>query len=455
MTKKLVIQKLQEYKHNVNEERKATARKLYDYYNGDLVPHLHELLQRQFEKDYDMMKLRPRVNNIIDFVIDANSKVFAAKMEYKFKHENTQIIFDEFVKRSFFNQFMDEINKLTNLLNLTLVRPVWRNERMEIDVILPQIFDVIQNKENSTQADAIIIEKNYKDTLGNTQILYYYWDNENHFIFDNEDNIHKVANNDNFINPYGEVPYVEFRKKVKIDTFFGFLPYELENIQDNINILLTDLNNLIKFQAFTPVVIEGWDGKAFIEISPSKPLCLTTNMHGVNPNVKTLDMSGTKIMDLWNHVREQITLTAFKWNIPPSSFKVKSTIMSGFQLRMENVKLIEERARQIKIYEVYVENFFKKFKLIYNYHAKSNLDLIPEDEEITIIFGDIKIEKTVDELNQERDSDLKHGIKSPIDYIMANNPDITEEEAEKKFLKNLEYMSKIKSAEQGFVPQIA
>ena len=72
--------------------------------------------------------------------------------------------------------------------------------------------------------------------------------------------------------------------------------------------------------------------------------------------------------------------------------------------------------------------------VVWNEHNPDKL--IDIKSKLRIDFGEIEFPLSMDERGRDISVNVMNNIKTPIDYIMDDNPDLTREEAEKKFTEN-------------------
>ena len=135
---------------DANNTRKLEAEKRLDYYWGDQARHLEDLLKQQF-KNPERMLLQLEFSNITKEIIDQVSMVYKSHpnrvllLNGEPAPEAQEKIYSEMLRQTNIDALMKVVNRFTNLLNTVGVQVVWRDNQLQLDVITPDTFDVIQD----------------------------------------------------------------------------------------------------------------------------------------------------------------------------------------------------------------------------------------------------------------------------------------------------------------------
>ena len=163
---------------DVNQQRKnkwkASRYEALDYYNGET----YDYTSKYFSQS-TLDKVVAGNINITKRVIDRVSLVYMTPPIRTYSNED---VVDFFVEKDL---KLQRLERMTNLLDAVLLKPVWRinkegNGTIEYDIIsdYEPIFD-----EDPLKPVAIIYPITMKATvMDNTPEQFAYWDNENHFI---------------------------------------------------------------------------------------------------------------------------------------------------------------------------------------------------------------------------------------------------------------------------------
>ena len=146
--------------------------KAYDYYKGRT---------EAYTKSYVSDSLNEQIScpnvNITKRVIDRISLVYMKAPLREYSNESTPDFFHQK------NHKMQRAEKLCNLLECILLKPTWRNERIEYDIIRdwePLFYD-----DDPLNPSAITYPLSVRSSVMDTTAeLWAYWDIDNHFIYE-------------------------------------------------------------------------------------------------------------------------------------------------------------------------------------------------------------------------------------------------------------------------------
>jgi len=112
--------------------------------------------------------------------------------------------------------------------------------------------------------------------------------------------------------------------------------------QDSINVKLTELNQLIKMQAFSIPVIIGEPPAGSLTIDPSNwiSIPLAGSIDKGQPDFKFVSPD-PKIADVIEAIADGVARIADAWGVNPAQFKLQGSPQSGLSLKMQNIRLME------------------------------------------------------------------------------------------------------------------
>ena len=237
--------------------------KAYDYYKGRT---------ESYTKGYFSNSLVSQIPcpnvNITKRIIDRISMVYMANPIREYSNEATP---DFFHMKNF---KMQRAEKLCNLLEVILIKPTWREEKIEYDIIRDwewMFLDGDDPLNPSAITYPISIRSSVMDT---TAELYAYWDSDNHFLYEKGTGKKLVAeDNPEMINPYSMLPFVECYSNGKPEASLFDTDASLDLIATNeaANVAEFNKNANIMFQSFGFGYITGSNiEKEQIEIGQDK-----------------------------------------------------------------------------------------------------------------------------------------------------------------------------------------
>ncbi|RLC65502.1 MAG: hypothetical protein DRI01_00650 [Chloroflexi bacterium] len=441
-----------------NIKFKERIRKLIDYYEGRQLEYLEDILKKQFV-DYEHLKLQPRFVNITKQIIDTVAVTYkwgAQRELYNNKKkvsDKENALWQYIYESTKWERYMRVVDKYVKLLGTTFLRPYFNTDdnKLALDLVTPDEIDIIQHPQDPTKYIAVLYARIATDTYlirvgeykTNLQYIYHYWDAENYRQFLVDGTILRIEGNEEGINPYGVLPFVRFMDTMPLQGVFVDRGEDLLNAQENINVKLTQLNYLIKMQSFSIPILIGYNPTSDEEIvlHPGRPYVLPpTAKDETQPDLQFRTPS-PQINTLMEQIEKEITAIARVYGISESEFRLTGSPSSGFALKMENLKLIEQRENALPYYEDAEEELFEVVKKVWNYHS----DYLPSGHEFKgVKFDDnTKLKVTInppifpespDEERSRWDWLFANKMATPVEYYMRYKG-MTEEEAQKYWEK--------------------
>lgn len=440
-----------------NTERKAEACKRLDYYHGDQLEHLDRVLAAQFAHP-DKLKLQKQFTNIVKRIIDEVSVVYKRAPARRLMKAGKALegqpaeTYQKMLEDAGVDAALKKVNRYTNLLRTIGVQVVWRNGRVELDVLTPDILNVVQDPLDPTKCSAVIIEQAFADTValdtpGNpygASKLYIAWTPAQHQVFDQSGVTRSDLANAEGANPYGLIPIVWFRSEAPDGYFWNEGAQDLMNAQDAINVKLTELNQLIKMQAFSIPVIIGQAPVGGVSVDPSNyiEIPLADSIERGQPDFKFVTPS-PKIADLIEAIREDVRRIADDWGLSMSSFKLTGTAQSGLSLKVQNIRLLERREDDLTLYRSYEKELFRVMRVVHNAHAQKKL---PEDAELSVNFAELDFPEDPAVEDQRWVTRISQNVASRAQWLMAIDPDI---KTEKEAIERLKEIKKVNDQTRG------
>ncbi len=391
--------------------------------------------------------------------------------------------YDNVMQESNIDFVMPATNNYTNLINHTVVKAVWRDSRMEYDLLnfdnvevftdpvdwmrivavkyyiglkLPEVQDMKVSK-NTKQVG---VPNDYDITTNELQDyaqarVYTFDDISAEGIIENGQatrleagkiyHIQPNGNDEKIImtedNPYKDEdgkplnPFVIFDKEYPVGERFDFSTgNDLRDLNINIALLLVYINSAEKYQSFKQIVAIVKDKKNIpnpLRLDPAAALILEGD-EGFTPSVNTMDLQ-LDIKQKIENLKDRIFNCLAGYGISPENFQMSASPQSGFALKISNIGKLEAREAQIPQYRRGERKLFDVTRIINNAH---NTEQISMSAKFSIDFADPDFPMSPDEKIKKDEFELKHNIKTDIDLIKEDNPDLTDEQAERKYREN-------------------
>lgn len=443
-TKALFARMQQQLLFTENIERQTKAQKLLDYYDGTQLTHLETVLTTQFAKP-DALKLLKAMDNLVRFVADETSRVFDSPPVLACADANGQAVLEDLMENGLLAlvwKVGEVYAKLTGVCGLY----VWFDPEEEViktTIIPASVLFVAQRQDDPTEAEAVVFIRELLDTITGKAIEeYVHWDKESCFLFDTANpGVWRApsADNPNMENPYGVIPFAWMRDQLPVGRFFTAEDEGLANAQETLNVLLSSLNHLAKYQGFSqPVMIGNMDPKNPIAVDPSLPIRIPPSSREEQPGDFRFATPGSKIPELIALVQDLVERTCTRRGISLMALKDTAGAASGYALKIANSRLDRGREDDLPLARSALFQWWEVVKVVHNRHFPGRP--IAATATLEIDFVEPQYQENPKDLLDQQIREVEAGFTDPADIIMARNPDIKDkDEARKVYEANLSY----------------
>ncbi len=432
-------------RRNTDVARKREASKIYDFLAGNQI----EYIKKNPAETTEHFNKRPKVFfNLTEAVAETLALLYSRPVKREFideKNEPIQAIADTFQEVcEDFTAVMQDIDELTILEGVMGIRPIWDEEENKITfrVYTPDMIDVYETDEG--RVEAVVIEfgvltppvkalsstgkilvaiPKWDEETSNTNIIKHIWTREMFYKVKDGKVVEETPN------AYGEIPIVFFRNQKPIMDFWSSkIPgRQIVNANETLNKMMTDLIWGILFQSHGQLALYG-ARKDFIPIfGPDTYINLPEN---AKAEILAPKFEVEKILFAVNSI---IDMALLSLRIPKGAVRMEATqTKSGVALVAEQAPLIDfqkKRALRFKSYEKKLIQLALKTADIYGQRN------IPENYKVRINYTEPKEPLNQNEMNMWQFKFLNN-IASPVDFLMAKDPDLTRDEAEKIVIQN-------------------
>ena len=377
--------------------------KAYDYYKGRT-----DAYTKGYFSDSLVNKIPCTNVNITKRIIDRISLVYMKPPIREYSNETTP---DYFHQKNF---KMQRAEKLCNLLECILLKPTWRNERIEYDIIRdwePLFYD-----DDPLNPSAITYPLSVRSSvLDTTPELWAYWDNEHHFIYEKGTGKKLVLeDNPEMANFYQILPFVSCYRdgKPEASYFDTDASPDIISTNETINVAEFNKNANIMFQSFGFGYITGSNiEKEKLEIGPDKWSFLghdgTLNM--VSPP--------NSVPALTDSIAESYKMLAQNYHLS-ISFVEGTTAESGVALRLRNQELMDARRSDVERWKQIEHKLFE---------VEERLIAVEQGRDAGFLLG-IDYEESTEILSEDEqrlkwDWELDKGLIDVADILMQQDPD--------------------------------
>ena len=317
--------------------------KAYDYYKGRT-----EAYTKGYFSDSLIKQISCPNINITKRVIDRISLVYMKAPLREYSNENTP---DFFYQK---DHKLQRAERLCNLLECILIKPTWRNERIEYDIIRdwePMFDDDPLNPYAITYPLQVRSE-----VLDTTAELWAYWDYDNHFIYEKGTG-KKIVQEDNpeMTNPYSMLPFVKcYRDGQPESSYFDTdASPDLIATNESVNVAEFNKNANIMFQSFGFGFITGSNiEKEKLDIGQDKWSFLGHDgmLNMVSPP--------NSVPALVSSIESSYKMLAQNYHLS-ISFVDGTSAESGVALRLRNQELMDSRRSDVERWKTIEKKTFE------------------------------------------------------------------------------------------------
>ena len=377
--------------------------KAYNYYKGRT-----ESYTKGFFSDSLNQQIPCPNINITKRIIDRISLVYMKPPLREYSNENTP---DFFYQKDF---KLQRAEKLCNLLECILLKPTWRNERIEYDIIKdwePLFYD-----DDPLNPSAITYPLSVRSSvLDTTAELWAYWDIDNHFIYEKGTGKKLVAeDNTEMINPYSMLPFVECYRdgKPEASYFDTDASPDLIATNESTNVAEFNKNANIMFQSFGFGYITGSNiERDELDIGQDKWSFLG------HDGVLNMVSPPNSVPALTDSIESSYKMLAQNYHLSVS-FVEGTTAESGVALRLRNQELMDARRSDVERCKKIEGSVFA---------VEERIIAVEQGRDAGFLLG-IDYEESTEILSEEEqrvkwDWELANGLIDKADILMQKDPD--------------------------------
>ncbi|WP_027368950.1 hypothetical protein [Desulfocurvibacter africanus] len=417
----------------LQSRRKQEAQKRLDFYNDKHREHLLGLLAQRFQEPE---RFQPVFVNVLKKVINNLALVYLEppKREVLNGSEQDKAIFSEMAESCGLSLKLKIAARQVKLLKTVMLRPVWRQGRMELDLLQPHVLDV-ETGDTPEELKAVIVT-HFPESGRDEDTVFKRWTAESVTTLDARG--HTIGQEPN---PYGVLPFVPLWDGIPAGDFWLEGGDDLIALQEAINTKLTDLLFIIEKQGFGVGYLKGGEGSELnpvYQVGPGSLVSLPENgeLGFAAPNAP--------ILDILKSIDFLIKQAAITNGLPASSLSTEAREESGISRLIENRELQEKRSDDIELFRTYEKRLFEVMRVVWNAHNAGRQ--LSEKAQLSVDFYDLKPKASQGEQIAAWESLLSMGIKDEADIVQEMNPDIkTREEAEAYLLQRQTFRAKLKS----------
>lgn len=431
--------------------RRATFRERFNILSDNLKQCVDDKLRFMFTPEsYDDMKHYIDVSsNLMRRVMRELSVVYKDEPDRTVTPQGSQKVYEQIIQGLKLDQKLSRANYLLNGMNDLFIQVANVNGRVDLHILRPDMVTVLQNSDDPTKIDALVIEESWIDEKGEIRKQYIFWSPTRHFILDEGFKTRAIVGNEGLISPYRDIniatgsfyPFVTVHGSDREFEFWDQTTgMDLQEGTKMIAIKNTFLFFMFPMQ-FKQIALKANfdDGKNVKNNQVKSPL----HVFASNAEIQTLDWQSS-LQQLTSEIESKVFAIAGNYGISSENFKLTASETSGFARLVAKERMNEMRKEQIKIWRDVEERIFDTVRVVSNLYSLNKP--IADNAKISIDYKEPQVlNDPLAELDVlQRKIDM--GITNIYDIVKQENPDIkTDEEADAFIQKNISIRNRAKS----------
>lgn len=399
-----------------------------------------EYLKNYFNRETDPNKDQDYPHNLILSQLNITAKLIDKKAKTYIKQPVRLVDgvpnerYDELLLSAGIKTATKLLDRLTWLLGDHCVVLIADKNTKKLRILQPPYYRPVFASGNTIDPVAVAYPIGMrKNKRGQDVEAWEYWDAENHKIIEHQSweeietdkNVHGVFN-------------VLFTHRMK--PFRGHWTRDAQDLVDtnrDINIALTSINNALRYQGFPILAAVGVDEKdaGRVKVGFDKVLTVsaptvggegtTVSLEFIYPNVQWDQLMGV--------IKTRIEMLASTWNVD-IRWEISGDLASGVALKILSVDNRDDLNEMAELYEEFFEvPLFEKIGVM-----SKNIAWMSEiaGGVLTLDWPDEETIESPAERSARLKTDIELNLTNPVDELISANPDLSEEAAVRKYLRN-------------------
>lgn len=465
-----------------DDVRADSQEQRFNMYFDDYKEEVENLIKNQFHIDNwtDMLMMIYANYNFLKKIVNLKTIVYKKEAARRYLTGTTTETDDEdgaeidqfdedyetIISDSNINTALQQCDLYANINNISVCRIMLNENKDGIEYVPVPAHEISveQHPENPLRIVGLIHSIKISDTPGDIKRIYFHWTNGQsqtdnpideggekvgHYrIYDDEGTLVMQPNNPNDLNPYVDktrkaiIPYVFFRTVQSNEFWNECANRDMFDTTLQVNVNYTHKNNLMKYFGYNQLFVIGdidttkMNGK---RTDPSAIINVTSKIPGTPADIKGISLIG-RLAELDKSIFTQISQSADVQSVSLSADAMTAQRQTAEALTINRKALEETREKLIPIYrEAENELAFKTIVIANTPIPNSGLGKnITEDGTFQIDFAELDNTASEKEKAETNTIKIANNTLNPIDIIMEENPDLTEDQATEQWEKNKE-----------------
>jgi hypothetical protein len=385
--------------------RKADATQRIAYYHDKQADDTFNLIAQRFS---DPHTFRIFCLNLVKRVIDKSATTYRVAPKRTFIGMDQQAG-DDLYRVMNADAMLKRASRYTKLLKTTALRVAWVNNVPTLYLHTPAILDV----------EAADPERPSRIIVTNTStrpedVTYADWTATTFNLRDARGYAVRSHDNPDNVNPYGVLPFVPLFDALPDADFFLPGGNDLIECQQAVNVALSNLWRSVELQAHGQAYAVGVSATTRLETGPNRAILLP---QGGSFGYAAPNSPIGEILSAIEFVMRQVAATNA---IGSEIFDLSKVAESGSAKHAERLDLKEARADDIALWRIAEARLFDVLKAVINTHTPGT---IAENASLRVDFAEQQDQLSEAETLTNAQTKQALGIWSPVDALMASNPD--------------------------------
>ena len=416
----IIAESVKDLKWSNAKAREKEIEKLINYYTGTNTEHyISRYFDAEVFQEVPLYKI-----NITKKFIDKKSRVYTLSPNRKLKNQRISKAYKNLTLYK--DLRMKHIERMTNLTGTPAVRIYWDQKNYEkqcfgYDVVY--YYNAFFGDDPYTP-DAIVypLLSATQDPSNIQEPMFAYFDSEVQLIF-NSDGI--IV--DESPNPYGVLPFVFPRDMTQVDDFYGEGATDVVNVNEHVNIAMTELMLGLRFQMFGQPFSTGvYDDKPLSRMGSDMIINLP---EGAQFGIETPGGRPESVVEVIKFKLEMLAMSRHMYVTFDSNMDRPS---SGLALRIKDFEHQEDYKDDIEHWKLFEQEMYRLERSI---AAVNGIEL---PEEMIVDFKEPEYPRGLGEQMGKDTWDLEKNLITLEDIIKRDRSDISTEEATKIIERNKE-----------------
>ena len=416
----IIAKSIQDLKWSNASAREREIEKLVNYYTGtNTENYISKYFDSEVFQEVPLYKI-----NITKKFIDKKSRVYTLSPNRKLKNQKVSKIYKNL---TFYKDIkMKHIERMTNLIGTPAVRIYWDekdNDKQCFNYDIVYYYHAFFDRDPYTPSAIIYpLLSPTQDTSYTKSPRFVYFDDMVQIVYDSDGKILSETEN-----PYGILPFVFPRDMTQVDDFYGEGATDIVNVNEHVNIAMTELMLGLRFQMFgQPFATGVYDDKPLSRMGSDMIINLP---EGAQFGIETPGGRPESVVEVIKFKLEMLAMSRHMYVTFDSNMDRPS---SGLALRIKEFEHQEDYKDDIEHWKLFEQEMYTLEKYI---AAVNDVEL---PEEMIIDFKEPEYPRGLGEQMGKDTWDLEKNLITLEDIIKRDRADISTEEATKIIERNKE-----------------